>query len=59
MFAGVVDWTRPDRDGYESDSEGYESIRRPTDQGDAFEPDFELGTDAHAEWVRNVRAEYE
>ena len=37
----------------------YEELRAITDQGDAFEPDFELGTDAHAEWMRKAKAEFE
>ena len=39
--------------------DGYEEIRPITDQGDAFEPPFELDTDEHAEWVRNAIAEFE
>lgn len=37
----------------------YEELRAITDHGDAFEPDFELGTDAHAEWVREAKAKFE
>ena len=39
-------------------NERYEELRAIADQGDAFEPDFELGT-AHAEWVRKAKAEFE
>ena len=40
---GVINW-----EGLEVD--GYEEIRPITDQGDAFEPDFELGSDEHQAW---------
>ena len=30
-----------------------------TDQGNAFEPSFELDTDDHAEWVRDALAAFE
>ena len=49
---GTIDW-----EGAEDD--GFEEIRPITDQGDAFEPQFELDTDAHAEWVRNAIANFE
>ena len=49
---GTIDW-----EGAEDD--GFEEIRPITDQGDAFEPPFELDTNAHAEWVRNAISEFE
>jgi hypothetical protein len=49
---GTIDW-----EGTEDD--GFEEIRPITDQGDAFEPPFELDTDEHAQWVRNAIAEFE
>jgi hypothetical protein len=49
---GTIDW-----EGTEDD--GFEEIRPITDQGDAFEPSFELDTDEHAQWVRNAIAEFE
>ena len=49
---GKIDWEG-------AIDEGYETIRSIRDFPDAFEPDFELGTDAHAEWVSRARAEFE
>jgi hypothetical protein len=49
---GIIDW-----EGTEDD--GFEEIRPITDQGDAFEPSFELDTNEHAQWVRNAIAEFE
>ena len=49
---GAIDWEG-------AIDEGYEAIRNIRDFPDAFEPDFELGTDDHAEWVKNARAEFE
>ena len=49
---GTIDW-----EGAEDD--GFEEIRPITDQGDAFEPPFELDTNEHAQWVRNAIAEFE
>ena len=49
---GTINWG-----GAEDD--GFEEIRPITDQGDAFEPSFELDTNEHAEWVRAAIAKYE
>ena len=36
-----------------------DSVRQITDQGDSFEPPFELGTNEHANWVKDTIAEFE
>ena len=39
--------------------EGHEEIRKPSEFKDRFNPTFELDTDAHHEWVRKAREEFE
>ena len=49
---GTIDWEDAEHDGFEE-------VRPITDQGDAFEPPFELDTNEPAQWVRNAIAEFE
>ena len=49
---GAIDWEG-------TTAAGHEEIRSITDEGDAFEPDFELGTKEHDQWVQNAIAGFE
>ena len=40
-------------------AQGYEHTRSVRDNGDAFEPDFELDTQEHTEWVTAAIANFE
>ena len=50
---GKIDWDMESGDGYGP------QVRQITHQGDAFEPNFELGTDEHANWVKQAISEFE
>ena len=52
QIAGVIEWNA-------TQDELGSSVRQITDQGDAFEPSFELDTDEHAAWVKAAIAEFE
>jgi len=50
MVGGIIDWEAAKEAG---------QFREIEHNGDAFKPDFELFTDEHNDWVRNVKAKFE
>ena len=54
-MCGIIVW-EPTTEDMEN---GHEEIRKPKDLLDSFDPRFELETDAHHEWVRTAKAEFE
>ena len=50
---GVLKLTEEGMATQGGDEHGYEQVRAPESQDDYFELDFELGTEAHREWVQN------
>ena len=41
------------------EADGFEELRTVKDKGDAFEPDFEMDTEEHAQWKRDALAAFD